>query len=68
MIGGRCSLLAAPALRQADCRRFYSAVARTLPSFAFDIDGVLKQGSHVLPEAKEALRIVQEKQCPFMCA
>lgn len=33
----------------------------TGPSFCFDIDGVLKQGEYVLPEAKEALQILSGK-------
>lgn len=43
-------------------RRYLSikpASTNTTPAFAFDIDGVLKQGQRVLPEAREALRILQ---------
>ncbi|KAM0748710.1 HAD-superfamily hydrolase [Meredithblackwellia eburnea MCA 4105] len=45
--------------------------ARKGPAFAFDIDGVLKQGENVLPRAKEALQILigknhLNKSYPFL--
>ncbi|GAA5961906.1 hypothetical protein JCM21900_006364 [Sporobolomyces salmonicolor] len=42
------------------------------PAFAFDIDGVLKQGQHVLPQAKQVMQILNgnnplQKRYPFIC-
>ncbi|SCZ89264.1 BZ3500_MvSof-1268-A1-R1_Chr1-1g01067 [Microbotryum saponariae] len=41
-------------------------------AFAFDIDGVLKQGSHVLPQAKRTLAVLSgqnklSQKFPFIC-
>ncbi|POW11256.1 hypothetical protein PSTT_05386 [Puccinia striiformis] len=50
----------------------YSTQSRTTPpAFCFDIDGVLKQGTHVLPQAKKALAILNgdnpsQKSFPFI--
>lgn len=40
-------------------RRYSSAKLQRPLAFAFDIDGVLKAGPNVLPEAKRALKILQ---------
>lgn len=51
-----------PSLRRVGCvnPRFYSTNGLQRPlAFAFDIDGVLKAGPNVLPEAKRALKILQ---------
>ncbi|PLW45232.1 hypothetical protein PCANC_05830 [Puccinia coronata f. sp. avenae] len=50
---------------------FYSTKSTLPPAFCFDIDGVLKQGSHVLPQAKKALSILNgnnpsQKCFPFI--
>ncbi|BGP26418.1 cardiolipin synthase [Rhodotorula toruloides] len=42
------------------------------PYFCFDIDGVLKQGSHVLPQAKAVLQVLSgnnplKRRYPFLC-
>ncbi|SCV71488.1 BQ2448_3076 [Microbotryum intermedium] len=49
-----------------------SSASRRPVAFAFDIDGVLKQGSHVLPQAKRALAILSgqnplSQKFPFIC-
>lgn len=48
------------------------AAAPKGPYFCFDIDGVLKQGSHVLPQAKAVLQILSgnnplKRRYPFLC-
>lgn len=48
------------------------AATKHTPAFTFDIDGVLKQGQHVLPQAKQALKILAGdnplgKKYPFIC-
>ncbi|GAA5891257.1 hypothetical protein JCM8208_002562 [Rhodotorula glutinis] len=58
--------LAAPASRS------LSSAPKHPPAFAFDIDGVLKQGQNVLPQAKQALQILSGnnplgKKYPFLC-
>ncbi|KAK4057079.1 hypothetical protein OIO90_001979 [Microbotryomycetes sp. JL221] len=45
---------------------------KTPPAFCFDIDGVLKQGEHVLPRAKQALKLLTghnkiNQHFPFIC-
>ncbi|GAA6029184.1 hypothetical protein JCM8097_001641 [Rhodosporidiobolus ruineniae] len=52
-------------------RRFV-ATATKGPAFCFDIDGVLKQGEHVLPQAKQVMQILSghnplKKKYPFIC-
>ncbi|KAA1072469.1 hypothetical protein PGT21_034784 [Puccinia graminis f. sp. tritici] len=49
----------------------YSTRSSSPPAFCFDIDGVLKQGTHVLPQAKKALAILNghnpsQKSFPFI--
>ncbi|GAA5827990.1 hypothetical protein JCM5353_002864 [Sporobolomyces roseus] len=44
----------------------------TGPAFAFDIDGVLKQGQHVLPQALKVMKVLNgenklNKKYPFLC-
>lgn len=46
-------------LRQGIQRRLFSTSLRRPLAFAFDIDGVLKAGPNVLPEARRALRILE---------
>lgn len=46
--------------------------ALSTPAFCFDIDGVLKQGEHVLPQAKQVMQILAGnnplgKKYPFIC-
>ncbi|GJN92455.1 hypothetical protein Rhopal_005485-T1 [Rhodotorula paludigena] len=46
--------------------------ALSTPAFCFDIDGVLKQGEHVLPQAKQVMQILSGnnplgKKYPFIC-
>ncbi|GAA6046971.1 hypothetical protein JCM3770_003457 [Rhodotorula araucariae] len=56
-------------------RRYLSqgaAAPKHPPAFSFDIDGVLKQGEHVLPQARQALQILSGnnplgKRYPFIC-
>lgn len=48
------------------------AAAPKGPYFCFDIDGVLKQGSHVLPQAKAVLQVLSgnnplKRAYPFLC-
>lgn len=45
-------------------RRYSTALSR--PAFAFDIDGVLKKGSTILPQARRALRLLEEEKVPFV--
>ncbi|GAA5823187.1 hypothetical protein JCM11251_007515 [Rhodosporidiobolus azoricus] len=52
-------------------RRFLSTSTKG-PAFCFDIDGVLKQGEHVLPQAKQVMQILSgnnplKKKYPFIC-
>ncbi|GAA5986125.1 hypothetical protein JCM10908_006420 [Rhodotorula pacifica] len=56
---------------QFSARRFIQT-ATSGPSFCFDIDGVLKQGQHVLPQAKAVMEILSgnnplNKRYPFIC-
>ncbi|OAV87265.1 HAD-superfamily subfamily IIA hydrolase [Puccinia triticina 1-1 BBBD Race 1] len=49
----------------------YSTQATPPPAFCFDIDGVLKQGAHVLPQARKAIAILNgqnsaQKSFPFI--
>ncbi|GAA5974993.1 hypothetical protein JCM11641_006794 [Rhodosporidiobolus odoratus] len=49
-----------------------AAVSKEGPAFCFDIDGVLKQGEHVLPQAKQVMQILSgnnplKKKYPFIC-
>ncbi|KPV73613.1 uncharacterized protein RHOBADRAFT_54812 [Rhodotorula graminis WP1] len=56
----------------ASASRSLSSAPKYPPAFAFDIDGVLKQGQNVLPQAKQALQILAGnnplgKKYPFLC-
>jgi len=58
-------------LRTTTKNSYSSTQANPPPAFCFDIDGVLKQGNHVLPQAKKALAILNgnnsSKKCfPFI--
>ncbi|BGP50399.1 hypothetical protein JCM10450v2_006318 [Rhodotorula kratochvilovae] len=53
-------------------RRFLSQALKHTPAFCFDIDGVLKQGEHVLPQAKQVMQVLSGnnplgKKYPFIC-
>lgn len=36
------------------------------PAFIFDIDGVFLKGGHLIPKAKEAFKLVKEKNIPYI--
>ncbi|TKA55725.1 hypothetical protein B0A53_02861 [Rhodotorula sp. CCFEE 5036] len=70
------SSLSPSAFRAARATRFplrrCIQTATSGPSFCFDIDGVLKQGQHVLPQAKAVMEILSghnplNKKYPFIC-
>ncbi|KAL6932926.1 hypothetical protein ACO0R3_002016 [Hanseniaspora guilliermondii] len=47
--------------------RFFSSLTKTkIPGFVFDIDGVLVQGSKAIPEARNALRFLNNNKIPFV--
>ncbi|GAA5876908.1 hypothetical protein JCM16303_006332 [Sporobolomyces ruberrimus] len=53
-------------------RRRFISTSVTGPAFAFDIDGVLKQGQHVLPQALKVMKVLNgennlKKKYPFLC-
>lgn len=48
-------------------RRFFGTLTKTkIPGFVFDIDGVLVQGSKAIPEARNALRFLNNNKIPFV--
>lgn len=47
--------------------RFFGTLTKTkVPGFVFDIDGVLVQGSKAIPEARNALRFLNNNKIPFV--
>ncbi|GAA6021587.1 hypothetical protein JCM11491_000267 [Sporobolomyces phaffii] len=57
---------------QVDAVRRLISTSVTGPAFAFDIDGVLKQGQHVLPQALKVMKVLNGenrlgKRYPFIC-
>ncbi|GAA5825149.1 hypothetical protein JCM10212_006274, partial [Sporobolomyces blumeae] len=62
----------ARSLRSSAARRWLTDSSSPGPAFCFDIDGVLKQGQHVLPQALKVMKVLNgenrlNRKYPFIC-